>query len=682
MNTIKFTKHILLLTLFASALFSCVHDDDYDTPPITCGNDLTSNITIAELKNMYTGGTMEITEDLVLEGYVSSSDREGNIYKTIYIQDALQNPTQGFTLSVDLADTYTQYPVGSKIFVKLKGLYLGEYGGVVQLGALYRDDDGTITFGRMPASLARNAVVRGCDEPQAVTPKTITINDFNDNLIGALIKLENVEVTPNYLCITYAIPEDPETNQQAETTNVILSDCPGNTVTLRNSGFANFAGDLMPGGKGSVTAILSKYVSFGGSVTWQIYIRDTSDVNMDGTRCDGTDFSCDAPAPNATIQDLKNLYTGNTVHVENDMNVKATVTANDISGNLEKLIYVEDETGGIQVRLNKENLNFETKYKVGSVITIAAKDLDVGTYGGEFQLGDDDGSAFRIPENEIYKHIFYNEERVDVAPTVIEISNVTENMVGRLVRFENVEFPSNLQGQTYAGSSPTNRTFQDCQENTLTLRTDNDANFASQQLPLYNGSLTGVLGVFNGTYQLWLRDINDVNMESTRCDGTVPPEVLYQESFNDFNGWTAANITGPQAWNISNQGTGSNYYVRMSGYDNGSVENEDWLISPALEIPTGYPDIFINLDSAVRYNGPRLEAYITTNYTGDVTTTTWETVDISLDTDTNSWDFVNSGNLSISSYAGQTVYVAFKYTSTSSNAATWEIDNFRILGAQ
>ena len=46
-----------------------------------------------------------ITTDAVIEGYVSSSDQSGNIYKTIYIQDDPTNPTQGFVLSVDAVGT-------------------------------------------------------------------------------------------------------------------------------------------------------------------------------------------------------------------------------------------------------------------------------------------------------------------------------------------------------------------------------------------------------------------------------------------------------------------------------------------------------------------------------------------------------------------------------------------------
>ena len=44
-----------------------------------------------------------------------------------------------------------------------------------------------------------------------------------------------------------------------------------------------------------------------------------------------------------------------------------------------------------------------------------------------------------------------------------------------------------------------------------------------------------------------------------------------------------------------------------------------------------------------------------------------------------SWDFVNMGPVDLSAYKGQTVNVAFKYTSSTSACATWEVKNFKAL---
>lgn len=45
----------------------------------------------------------------------------------------------------------------------------------------------------------------------------------------------------------------------------------------------------------------------------------------------------------------------------------------------------------------------------------------------------------------------------------------------------------------------------------------------------------------------------------------------------------------------------------------------------------------------------------------------------------NGWDYVNMGAIDLSVWKGQTVNVAFKYTSTAEKAATWELKNAKVL---
>ena len=50
---------------------------------------MTPNTTILELKKMYTEGTpLTIEKDIIIGGQVISEDKSGNIYKSLYIQDA------------------------------------------------------------------------------------------------------------------------------------------------------------------------------------------------------------------------------------------------------------------------------------------------------------------------------------------------------------------------------------------------------------------------------------------------------------------------------------------------------------------------------------------------------------------------------------------------------------------
>jgi hypothetical protein len=42
------------------------------------------------------------------------------------------------------------------------------------------------------------------------------------------------------------------------------------------------------------------------------------------------------------------------------------------------------------------------------------------------------------------------------------------------------------------------------------------------------------------------------------------------------------------------------------------------------------------------------------------------------------FEWVSSGNLNISNFIGESIHVAFRYTSTNSACATWELDNIKI----
>lgn len=662
----KIINKLIMFSIALLVLNACVKDDHYTEPSPICSSDsYTANTTIADLKAMYTigGDQIEITDDLVLEGYVVSSDESGNIYKTIYIQDALENPTQGLSISTEYSDNYVAYPIGSKLVINLKGLYLTEYGGVMQLGG---------SAGRISREETKEKILKTCDEEGSVVPKKVEIPDFSDDLLGQLVQLENVQFGDSYLCgETYALANT--------TNNVSVYNCNGRRVILRNSGYSDFADESLPAGNGTLTGILSKYVSNSGTTTWQMYIRDTDDVQFAGERCNGETVSCTPPADNASIADLKAQYTGSLTQIDTEMNVEATITANDIGGNFYKQIYVEDETGGIQIKINLTDINLRLKYQLGKKITIAAKDLYIGEYGGELQLGEEyNGSVGRIDDDNLYKYIFSDGgEATALAPTAISITEAASNYVGMLVKFSDVEFVADELGNSYAPGSTTNRTFEDCSGNTMVIRTSSYADFANEIVASGRGTLTGILSVYNGTYQLYLRDGDDVQLtEETRCDGTVPAvsTTVYSESFATLDNWTAISITGDEAWEASSYG--GDTFAKISGYSGGNHENEDWLVSNAIAIPSTAATAILSFDTAKNYSGDDLEVYYTTNYTGDVTTTTWTQLSPTLSS--GSWTFTNSGDLDVSTTIGGNLYIAFKYTSSTSSGATWEVNNVEV----
>ena len=67
--------------------------------------------TIKDLKAMYKSKPLEVTGNVWIKGVVSSSDRTGNIYKEIYIQDE----TGGIDLKLGKSSLYSEYTVGQTL---------------------------------------------------------------------------------------------------------------------------------------------------------------------------------------------------------------------------------------------------------------------------------------------------------------------------------------------------------------------------------------------------------------------------------------------------------------------------------------------------------------------------------------------------------------------------------------
>ena len=165
---------------------------------------------------------------------------------------------------------------------------------------------------------------------------------------------------------------------------------------------------------------------------------------------------------------------------------------------------------------------------------------------------------------------------------------------------------------------------------------------------------------------------------------TLNITVINEEGFNSGLGdWTPYSVIGEQVWNWSDAFGNPPGCAIMNGYSGAPVPNEDWLISPALDL-NGYYDITFGFDHARNYGSNEgLLIMVSTDYDGssDPNTGTWNDITSSYTfPDPGSWTFFNAGIADISAYESGSTYLAFLYNSTSSEACTWEVDNAMVLG--
>lgn len=320
----KFLKFIAFLFTLLLGLSSCIHED-FDEPPVGGSLiDLTANTTIANLKAKHRFGNFEkIEEDIIIEGYVIANDESGNYYKTIVIQDA----SGGIDVKINTTGLYNDYPEGQKVYVKCTDLYMSDYNGLIQLGgSTSTDDNGNLRLDGIEEALFPEHIAKGNDF-RLVEPAVVAISDLIDARVSTLVKLEDVQFSERELGSTYA----DAVNKRS--VNLTIEDCNKRSIVLRTSGYADFAAEAIPGGKGSIVGV---YSVFGN--TGQLYIRNTADILLTEDRCSGgTTTPIDTNGVSTLAEDFSALTNNQAVELSGWKNVgekgSRTWLAKEFSGN-------------------------------------------------------------------------------------------------------------------------------------------------------------------------------------------------------------------------------------------------------------------------------------------------------------------------------------------------------------
>ncbi len=268
MNTKKILLGIIAFFSIIIAITGCV-EQNFDQPPTNCSDIVyTPTHTIAELKTLFTGDTTQITDTVILEATLISSDKSGNIYKELVIIDS----TGAIALMVDQTYLFTKFPRFQKVYIKATGLYLGEDAGVLKLGALY-EEYGIVKFGRIQGEpVIDEHFIKTCDN-NVVEPVSVNLTDIDDGMIYKYIIIDSIQFAESELGTTWA------DGANLISINRNITDKEGNTLIVRTSGYSSFARDSTPTGSGSIIGILGKY-----NEDYQLYVVDLAEVSMNQTR--------------------------------------------------------------------------------------------------------------------------------------------------------------------------------------------------------------------------------------------------------------------------------------------------------------------------------------------------------------------------------------------------------------
>lgn len=507
MNNYKTNSWIMMagfVLLTSLVITSCKRE--YTDPPVIGAPDVVANITIRDVKARYSSGMpVEITDDAIIEGIVSCDDRSGNYYQQIAIQDA----TGGVLLRLAGNNHFNNYPVGRKIFVKLKGLYLGQYNGTLQFGGGIDAPfaaAGGVTL--LASNLQDQHIIKGALN-QPLVPKVVNVSQLTTNLqdehVSTLIKLVGFEFASTELGKNYA--------DDGFSGNRTIQGCSNpstNRIILRTSNFSNFATVAVPQGNGDIIGIYS----FFGS-TKQFAIRDTTDVMFNGPRCGS------GPTTLMNTADVRALYTGTTTFAPLGRRITGVVISDRSTNNINSQnIFIQqgNNLSGILVRFDAPH-----SFNLGDSLNINISGQEISTFNALLQLNN-------VPLG--YASVVGTGKTITPRnATIAEINTNFSIWESTLVRISNITTMTGGTGGNYSGSVTLNDG-----SGTLTLFTSSSATFASTPRPSAATSLVGYLSPFNATKQIAIRGLSDVVAGGGPPPGGGLPLTTspYTQNFNNI----------------------------------------------------------------------------------------------------------------------------------------------------
>jgi DNA/RNA endonuclease YhcR with UshA esterase domain len=496
-------KLILLISVFMIGFMGCVKDD-FDNPQQYGDPNLPVNFTIKQLKQLLINSgdqIYSIDQDLIIAGIITADDKSQNFYKEIVIQDS----TAAIGIKIDQNSIYNDYPIGRKVYIKLKGLALGNYKNLISLGG-YVDSvstSGVKSLGMIVSNKISAHLIKGPKNNQLPITE-VKITELNDDYQYKLIRIKNVEFDCIDLNNTYA---DALNQNDASR---YLNDNNGNKIILRSSGYATFAGTRLAGLNGEATAIYTVYNN-----DKQIKIRDVADLNFTNNRNE----ACVAGPP-ITIKELRNMFSGSAVTL-GAIAIEGTIVSDKNTNNINgQNIIIQDSTAGIMVRFTGTH-----SFKLNDKVTINLKNGSLEDYKGLLQVNNASLSGATFIGNS------------PVTPreaTIAEINANFEAWESTLVKIKGSQI-SGTPAQ-YSGNKTVTQS-----GNTITLYTMASASFAGTNYKTGTVDITGYLGQFNTTNQIQIRGEADVAGGNSGGGGGNETKINIMDLRNQYTG-TALSI--------------------------------------------------------------------------------------------------------------------------------------------
>lgn len=395
--------------------------------------------------------------------------------------------------------------------------------------------------------------------------------------------------------------------------------------------------------------------------------------------------------------------TNPTLYAADDV-IEGYVTSSDETGNFYSTICFQtlpalgSTTNGFSVSADFKSFGYG--FTPGRKVFIKLKGLYFAKVDGSLKLGSQylNGNIVevgRIANFDWDKYLFPSSTIVSESAlvTTLTIANLNDDKnLNELIDIDNVQFGDNALARTlYDGDvnaigGATNHTIVGVgTTNTSVFRTSSFASFARSAVPAGRGKIRGVLTKYAGTYQFYIRSLNDLKLDSPRVYTfpTVVNEGFQTFSVNQktFNNYLNFSTEGTKDWTVK-----SGNWLEMSAFPSFSFPNtiEDNISCFVLPVDMTAANSFtfqirVNFFS----NKTGLKVYRTTDYVPGMKISDATLFDISGSfsiPSASTTAFASAGTYAIPASVTGNGYFVFEYTGTSRTSqpivtTTVQIDN-------
>ncbi|GFI06202.1 endonuclease YhcR [Muribaculaceae bacterium] len=719
MNKISKYFGLAAASLLSVAGFSACQDH-FDNPEVLVPvADIKPNTTIEELKTLFWNdstnychqiGVKENGDHYIIAGRVTSSDYDGNIFKTLYIQDE----TAPLSMSINQYNLYLDHRIGQELVMDLTGMYIGKYNGMMQLGApswFERDQCITTSF-MAPELFNRHTQLNGLPDLSKVD--TVLVADFSqlgsskEELIkwqGQLVRFNNAKFAN---AGNGTLVDEYHSSGYNQSLNV-----KGGSIDVRTSGYAKFWNMPVPAGNCDVVGMLGY---FNG---WQLVLNDAAGImeaTVNGDRehpytvAEGIEFAqagtgmsgwvsgyiVGAVAPevtevksNSDIQWTAPFVLANTLVIADSADCRdyteCLILELPEGSLLQSAGNLADNEGNLGKKMGISGRFVSDVYTTYGVTGYDGRASEFFIEGVDLPEEPSDG----IADGDGSKESPYSPAQV----MALGNPGTTAWVKGYIVGSAADKTADSFTTATGASASGTNIFIAATADETdynkcLPVQLPAGAIRAALNLQANPGNL-GMVVTLNGSLEKYfglpgIKSVSQYKIDGQGGDTPVEPvdpvsslNATFEgvTAISQLPGWSLKNVIGNKSWYFTS--FEENSYAAITGYKGTSTDGyESWLITPPLNFDAMAKKV-LSFQSQAAYTGTdKLEVFVMT--TADPSTATLSALEchIAEPPATGYSGFEASGEISLESFSG-VGYIGFRYTAPAgaSGYRTYCIDN-------